>query len=180
VDSIVSQKYHNLRHIVSYDNLDTYQYVKEYPHIYKTVDLTAKKSKLHPNQYVDCLYDYLPKSEPGWVLVIDDDDKFMTDHALHYLKQYLTDPKRLIIWMLYRSDKFIYPNNKDLPVVGEIGSCCYLYHTSAIQRGYWGPSGIGDFIFFRRIFGRLKERIYVDLPLTGVNYQQHVSGWQAM
>lgn len=180
VESILSQKYHNLRHIVSYDNPPTSQYIKGYSHPYKVVDLIAQKSKLHPNQYIDCLYDYIPKNEPGWVLVIDDDDKFMTPYALHYLKSYLTDPKKLVIWMLHRPDKFIYPANKDLPVVGEIGTCCYLYHSSMIQKGHWGISGIGDFTFFRWAFGRLKERIYIDIPFTCVNYQKQVSGWCAM
>jgi len=180
VNSVLSQKYPKMRHIVSYDNKETASYVAHYQHIYKVVDLIAQKSKLHPNQYIDCLYDYIPKNEPGWVLVIDDDDKFMTDVAIHYLKSYLTDPKKLIIWMLHRPDKYIYPRNKDLPVVGEIGTCCYLYHSSVIQKGHWGLTGIGDFTFFRWIFGRLKERIYIDIPFTGVNYQEQVSGWCAM
>jgi hypothetical protein len=180
VSSIQSQNYANLRHIVSYDNIGTLTYVKQYPHIHQSVDLTSKKSVLHPNQYVDCLYDVILKKDPGWVLVIDDDDKLMTPDALHYLKQYLVDPQNLVIWMLYRPDKFIYPQNKNLPVVGDIGSCCYLYHTSTIQKGYWGPSAIGDFPCFRRLFSRAKKHIYVDMPLTGVNYENHVSGWTAL
>lgn len=180
VSSILSQQYPYLRHIVSYDNKSTYKYLQQYTHIYEMIDLTVQKCKIHPNEYIDYFYDLIMKREPGWVLVMDDDDMFMCDQALHYLKQYLINPKALITWMLYRSDKFIYPTNKQSPVVGEIGSCCYMYHTSMIQKHSWGPSGIGDFPCFRRLFARTKEHIYVDLPLTGVNYDNQVSGWSAM
>jgi hypothetical protein len=179
VESIMDQKYVNLRHIVSYDNAETLTYVKKFNHIYDLVDLTTKKSKIHPNEYIDYLYDHVPIKEPGWVLVLDDDDKFMTPYGLHHLKQYLTNIKSLVIWMLYRPDKFIYPTNKSSPIVGEIGSCCYLYHSTSIQKGCWGPSGIGDYPCFRRLFSRLKDHIYIDIPLTGVNYENQVSGWTA-
>lgn len=180
VNSVLSQKYGNLRHIVSYDNKTTYSYVKTYQHIYELVDLTSKKSKLHPNHYIDCLYDNLVNKEPGWVMVMDDDDKFMTPNAIHYLKHYLTNPDTIVIWMLYRPDKFIYPVNKSSPCVGEIGSCCYLYHTSTIKKGFWGGTGIGDFTFFRHIFNKVPNHIYVDAPFTGVNYEDQISGWTAM
>lgn len=179
VESIISQKYHNLRHIVSYDNQQTLDYVNKYSHIHSIINLTQHKGKLHPNQYIDCFYEYLRGKEDGWVIVIDDDDKFMTDNALRYLKPLLSDTKTMIIWMLYRPDKFIYPTNKHAPVVGEIGSCCYIYHTSVIQKGYWLPNGIGDFTFFKHTFGKVKTHKYVDLPLTGVNYVEDISGWTA-
>jgi hypothetical protein len=180
VNSILNQHYPNLRHIVSYDNLTSYQYIKQYPHIHQMVDLTPYKSKIHPNLYLDYLYDHILKQPPGWVLVLDDDDKFMTDHALNHVKQYLVDFKTIIIWMLYRADKFIYPQDHSAPVVGEIGSCCYLYHTSTIHKGHWGGNAIGDFTFFRYLFHHVAKHQYIDLPLTGVNYQQQVSGWTAM
>lgn len=180
VSSILSQQYPCLRHIVSYDNQTTYEYLQQYTHIYEMIDLTSQKCKIHPNEYIDYFYDRIMKRDPGWILVMDDDDMFMCDQALHYLKQFLINPKALITWMLYRSDKFIYPINKQSPIVGEIGTCCYIYHTSMIQRHSWGPSGIGDFPCFRRLFARTKEHIYIDLPLTGVNYDNQVSGWSAM
>jgi hypothetical protein len=170
----------NIRHIVSYDNAATHEYVKTYHHIYDTVDLISKKSKIHPNEYFDYLYDHIPKNEPGWVLVLDDDDRFMTPKALQYLSGHLNDTKSLIIWMLYRVDKFIYPANKDAPIVGEIGSCCYMYHSTMIQKNSWGPGALGDFPCFKRLFSRLKNHVYIDLPLTGVNYDDQVSGWTAM
>lgn len=180
VDSIVSQHYPNLRHIVSYDNNDTLAYITPYQHIHKCVDLRLKKNKIHPNQYIDCLYDTILSLESGWVMVIDDDDKFMTDKALAHICPLLINNHTLITWMLYRSDKFIYPSNKQSPVVGEIGSCCYIYHSSLIQKGYWRSGGEGDFPFYRFIFNKTKEHIFMDLPLTGVNYDDQVSGWCAM
>lgn len=180
VQSLLDQHYPNLRHIVSYDRPDTLRYLSGYPHIYQQINLIPHKSQLHPNQYIDCLYDYVLSQEPGWVMVLDDDDKFMMNHALEYLSQFLTQPTSVVTWILYRNDKFIYPVDKQRPIVGEIGSCCYLYHTSMIQKGFWRPGGVGDFPFYQQLFNRTKDHIYVDLPLTGVNYSEQVSGWTAM
>ena len=181
-ESINKQLFVNIRHIVSYDNEVTKNYVKSYDHIYKTVDLISKKSKIHPNQYIDCIYESLETCEPGWVLVLDDDDKLMTNHAIYNLEKYMTDPLNLITWMLYRPDKFIYPVDKNNPIVGEIGSCCYLYHTTRIKKGIWASGAIGDFPFFKFLFdtSKTENHIYVDYPLTGINYDTKISGWTAM
>lgn len=179
VDSILSQQYPKIRHIVSYDDADTLVYVKKYTHPYKVVDLTQKKKKYHPNQYIDFLYEHIPQQEPGWVLVLDDDDKFMTPNAIGYLLSHLKDATSMPIWMLYRPDKYIYPRDKSTPIVGEIGSCCYIYHSSMIQKGFWKGDSIGDFSFFKHLFGHVKKHDYIDLPLTGVNYTDQVSGWTA-
>ena len=129
VQSLFEQKDPNLRHIVSYDTTETAHYLEGYPHIAHQLDLRTERGHLRPNQYIDCFYDYLQSQEPGWVLVLDDDDKFMTPHAIRYLRRFLFDPQCLIIWMLYRPDQFIYPKIQSNPKVGEIGSCCYMYHT---------------------------------------------------
>lgn len=170
----------NVRHLVSYDNEMSYNYIKKYEHIHKVIDLTNDKSKIHPNKYIDKIYDHIDQSEPGWVLILDDDDKFMTDYALCHMEQYLNNPDNLIIWMLYRPDKLIHPIDKNNPMVGEIASCCYIYHTSKIQKGIWAGNSIGDFTFFKYLFDNTKNHIYIDYPLTGVNYTDQVSGWTAM
>lgn len=181
VDSLLSQHYPHLRHLVSYDDVETFQYLRQYSHIHKIIDLTSQKLlKMHPNQYIDCLYDVILSDNPGWVMVLDDDDCFTTNRALNYLQQFLIDPKSIVIWQLYRSDKMIYPIDKENPMVGEIGSCCYLYHSSMIQKGFWKPGGIGDFSFFQHLFQKTKTHTYVDYPLTGVNYVNQISGWTAM
>jgi hypothetical protein len=179
VQSIESQNYPNIRHIVSYDNQSTYSYVSKYK-AFHHLNLIPQKGVLHPNHYIDCFYDYICHQEAGWVLVLDDDDKILSPYALHYLAQSLTRPDKLIFWMLYRPDKMIYPKNIEKPQVGEIGSCCYLYHTSMIQKGHWCSTGIGDYKFFKYIFDKTPQHEYKHLPLTGVNYHDQVSGWTAM
>lgn len=182
VNSILALKHPNIRHIVSYDNIETYEYVNKYQHIYHKLSLIEeKKNKVHPNQYIDYLYDYIKTQDTGWVIVLDDDDKFMTDKAIHVIKRYLRNVDNVVIWMLYRPDKFIYPKDHSKPVMGEIGSCCYAYHTSHIQKGYWRPNGEGDFTFFNQLFKTTTNHIYIDAPLTGVNYNNsQISGWTAM
>lgn len=179
-DSILEQKFVNIRHIVSYDTESTKQYINQYTHIYKTIDLTTHKSKIHPNLYMDVIYEYLEQCEPGWVLILDDDDKLLSTYALYYMEQYMNNNNNLLVWMLYRPDKFIYPKNKENPIVGEIGSCCYIHHTSLIRKEIWQGTAIGDFSFFKYLFDKTTQHIYIDYPLTGINYKKKISGWSAM
>jgi hypothetical protein len=181
-ESIAQQAFVNVRHVVGYDNEETKRYVRQYKHIYKNVDLIAKKGRLHPNQYIDTFYEQIEHSGPGWVMILDDDDQFMTNLALATLEPYTKNPNNLIVWMLYRPDKFIYPKDKKKPVVGEIASCCYLYHTSKLAKGKWGGNAIGDFYFFQHLFSQTQPEdvIYLDYPLTGVNYENQISGWAAL
>ena len=66
--------------------------------------------------------------------------------------------------------------------MGEIASCGYLYHSSQIQLGYWHQGGQGDYPFYQMLFDSRQERfrIFLDIYLTGVNYETSISGWSAM
>lgn len=178
--SVKQQLFCLVRHLVSFDTETTRQYVTQYNHLHQIIDLTGQKGLIHPNQYIDFFYDRLLTEVPGWVLVLDDDDCLFSEYVFYYLQQYLTNPEICIIWMLARPDKFIYPCDKNNPILGEIGSCCYLYHTSKIKKNLWGGNSTGDFNFFKYIFNNTKQHLYVDFPLTGVNYKKKLSGWSAL
>jgi len=179
-DSIISQISHknnfDVVHLVSYDNIETYEYVNNTTDI--MINLIKYKNKEHPNNYIDHFYDIVEKYD-GWVIVLDDDDKFLNSHILEYISNYTTDKDNLIIWMYGRYDKFIYPINKDKPVVGEVASCAYCYHTSKVKSNIWHSGAIGDFNFFDYIFNISKNHIYIDIPLTISNQISNICGWSS-
>jgi hypothetical protein len=187
-NALNGQLYVNIVHMVSYDTHISEKYVKKYVsstdlHCKKLpIDLIKYKTGIHPNKYMDMIYDDILKLEPGWVLTLDDDDILQSPYALYYIVNLMKNQDNLAIWMLHRPDKIIYPKNKNNPVCGEIGSCCYMFHTSKLEKGVWGAKSDGDFAFFKHLFAnsKLDDVIYVDYPLTSVNYKHQISGWSAM
>jgi hypothetical protein len=200
--SVQGQIGFNPIHIISVDDLETKKYVNLTTALNtsmnintKIVDLIKQTSHLHPNQYIDKLYEALTtppitNSSNSWVLVLDDDDRLTTPWAFHTLREHLNNPKvNLITWKFWRPDKFIYPLDPKSPKLGEIASCAYMYRTDVLFnpegqlrcQGIWGASGIGDYTFYEWLCQNTmtESRVYVDLPLTGVNYTNQVSGWSA-
>jgi len=172
----------NIIHYVSYDNKETYEYVSnlnsdKYP--LRLINLIG--TKLHPNEYIDEFYKRIIEDKvEGWVLVLDDDDLITTPYLFKNISKYLTNENKLIIWKLHRPDKYIYPKDLNNIKVGDIATCCYIYHSSYIKTGYWGASSIGDFGFFNYLIKYNKKKLeikYLDYPLTRINYDTEISGW---
>lgn len=169
-----------------------------------TLNLIAFKNIEHPNQYIHHFYNKIKNNNlNGWILVLDDDDKFNNNNILLYLySKYINTKMNLLsvqnmsfvhstkyfdnlinsdmlfIWMLNRPDKFIYPLNKLNPKIGEIGTCSYIYHTNKVDllEKSWNPNAEGDFNPFNILFKNCKS-MWIDYPLTTINYNDKISGW---
>lgn len=174
VKNIKEQSHSAITHYVSYDNKITELYVKEHK------DLFGIKinEKLHPNLYFDIIYKNM-KNVNQWILFLDDDDKLTFNSSLSFISQFFTHKDNLIIWRFYRNDKFIYPKNLYNPVIGEIATCNYAFHISKYELNKWRPTNTGDFNFFKYLYDKTDKSniIYIDLPLTSVNYSNKLSGW---
>ena len=178
-----ARSFYNIIHYIGYDNTIAEKYVKDYRNDKYLINLIDYKGKLHPNQYIDVFYSkLLETSADGWILVLDDDDLISTEYLFRGLSQYLTDIDKVIIWKLERPDKFIYPKNINAIEVGEIATCCYIYHTSKISLNHWGANGIGDYKWFLELLKMTDKKniIYVPYALSKVNYENDISGWSAM
>lgn len=191
----------NIIHYVSYDNEETNEYVtninlnsfsnlnsksKLNSNIYSLRLINLTGTKLHPNEYIDEFYKRIIKDNvKGWILVLDDDDLITTPNLFKNISNYLVNENKLIIWKLHRPDKYIYPKDLNNIKVGEIATCSYLYHSSYIKLGHWGASGIGDFDFFQYLYlinnkekdKKKLEIIFLNYPLTRINYDNEISGW---
>ena len=79
--------------------------------------------------------------------------------------------------MLYRPDKFIYPQSKNDIKLGEIATCMYMYHTSKISYGKWKRGAIGDYDWFQYLYSTKISIKWIDYPLSRVGYDELISGW---
>jgi len=180
-------------HVVSFDNADTEKYVKEYNNILPCP--LSFTDNIHPNMYFDIIMTSVLKnvsisSSGAFVIFLDDDDIFSSDNILEYISNVLenneNNEKSLILWKFYRNDKYIEIPQEPIerllkPQVGDVATCSYAFNINEYEFGKWKPSAIGDFDFFKFIYEKtpIEDRIFINLPLTKVNYTGKISGWTA-
>jgi hypothetical protein len=168
----------NVINYISYDTNIAKKYSREIG-----IGINLIGTKLHPNQYIDEFYRELQKdNQEGWILVLDDDDLISTPYLFSGISKYLTDKEKVVVWKLERPDKIIYPKNIENVEMGEIATCCYIYHTSKISFGKWKAGGIGDYDWFKYLLSVTNKSDFIWLPyaLSRVNYINSISGWTAM
>ena len=174
----------NIKHVVSFDNTETEEYVRLYSDV--TPCSLIKNNDLHPNAYFDIIVKYLDTQghllNNSHIIFLDDDDAFTHNGVLEDISKYLTGSE-LIIWKFYRNDKYIEIPKERIknPIVGDIATCSYCFNSSVYEYGKWKPSSIGDFDFFKFLYEKIPDtnKIFIDVPLTKVNYAGKISGWSA-
>ena len=168
-NSIASQTYKNFRHLVSYENAETYGYLKA--HQLPPADLVkvvkAGTGGSHPyNLFVNEMMDRVTE---GWIMFLDDDDLFSTPHALAIIASHLKDEDSLVIWRTWFPARTI-PATKDIHQIapGGITSCCFAFHSKHKKKGQWHEFRAGDYRCFDQLRQHLKP-VFLDHILAKVN-----------
>lgn len=110
-DSIIAQSYKNYRHIISNDNPDC-KYLDNLDDVYFIDKSNIKNIRNFYNLYLDTL---ASKCKDGWIIIIDDDDKFIDKNFLSNLAKKLENCNTKDV-LIYQSkiDKKIFPSNDDM------------------------------------------------------------------
>lgn len=178
--SIESQVYNGeIRHIVSCDTDNTYNYLKELK--YKEEDIVRERKCPQNGPFFYNLYcnDLLDRTRDGWIIFLDDDDLFTSEYCIKRmvfeLENINYDKDHIIVWRLWRPDRPIYPIDPNQIRHGEVGSCSFMFHNKHKNNGRFSQSGSGDFEFFRHMSKKLKV-IYIDSYLAKINNGLYHSG----
>lgn len=146
--SVEEQTYGHKEHIVCYDNEKSLEYLSSFPGKKIKVDPTSN-GKYFYNLYLNRL---LLEVHEGWVLVLDDDDGFVSPLSLEYLVSHLTDPRDMLCWRFWTPDKIIPESiRSDGKIIEcQIASCGVLFPIMQ-----WKPwiqftgDDTGDYEFFK-------------------------------
>jgi glycosyltransferase involved in cell wall biosynthesis len=111
IESVLKQKYENYRIYICFDKMESLKYLQsfknnekiEYFPVYK-----KSKEKYKFNLYCNNLLD---KVTSGYVIFLDDDDKFCHNNVLKVLND-VTDKQTLVVWKFFRPDKLIPQTHK--------------------------------------------------------------------
>jgi hypothetical protein len=182
--SILQQTYKNIKHIVSYDNDETYEYLKDYDATLVKIDrqklIDADKSKdpktgkYSPhNLYFNEMMKHV---EDGWVIILDDDDRFKSADVLQKIVNNITEGVDMLIWQMsfpVANFRVLPPPghmyHKKPPMLGFIGSPCIGFKTTSKNTSVqWDGWKCGDFRFIKKIYSNSENIKYITDVLVTV------------
>jgi len=162
VESIRSQSYKNIRHIVSVDDDFTENYVKEYQGLeYIRID-RPKRLREEDFPYNLYLNNLIDKVKEGWIFILDDDDYFCDTHAVKSIINKAYSNETIVFTkMRWRSGKVI-PSREGIHP-GDIGSCCFCFNLDLVKKSrlFFDRKKCADYRFIHRLNGFARNREFL-------------------
>ena len=176
--SLRQQTYKNYRHIKSCDNAEC-DFLDNEKDVYRVKRLKKYRYNHCPyNLYLNTL---INKVRKGWIIVVDDDAKFVDSNFLMNLSHELSvaDKNKIFIYNIYAGkDKFIMPvkNRADIKNIRDtsIDMGCIAFHCSNKTR--FKEICAGDVVFFKEAI-ETYEPAFLDIPIgIWINYRGWANG----
>jgi hypothetical protein len=166
IESILHQDYKNINIICCYDDKLCLKYLNNY----KEIDhyYIEKKSdiKYFYNNYCN---DLLKKVESGWIMFLDDDDKFYSNNALSLINEKIKTDEDIIFWKFKLKKRHsIYSKNIYDIKPGYIANSSYCFNSKYKSLSKWTAEQTGDFFFIDNLLKKKNfNRIFINENLTG-------------
>lgn len=165
VESVRSQTYKNIRHIVCTDDKDSVSYIEEMgvtdyilidkeEVINSDTELPRNSRKMIHNLYLNILNE---KVTDGWIIYLDDDDRFFENNSLQKVVDQINtvDEDTLVAWrMKYSSGRTLPLSYGDMRP-SKIGGSCIGFHSKYSKDAIWDSWACSDF----RVIEKLKKVI---------------------
>lgn len=181
-NSVKSQTYKNINHIVIYDNPQDYEnYVSKYSDItvfavdreeliknYKGPTFT---NRLFWPSYHNLYFNPVLKTiDEGWIIFLDDDDLFFDENSVQKIINNLQNEDTLYIWKMLSGGHTVIPrqitfNMKKLEL-GNIGSNCFTFHSKWAKQYEWDGFKCGDFRFVQSLSKTIPNQEWIDQILV--------------
>jgi hypothetical protein len=177
-NSIKSQTYKNINHIVIYDNQNDYEnYVSKYTGINT---YSVDRQNLIDNYKGPIFYDkmfwpsyhnlyfnpVLKIVEDGWVIFLDDDDFFKNEFTVEEIVSHIKDDDTMYIWKMIVGSTIVIPRNdayqnKRLSL-GNIGGSCFTVHSKWARTCEWDGFKCGDFRYIQSLDKIVPNKVWID------------------
>tara|TARA_B100000524_G_C23641765_1_gene366941 strand:+ start:791 stop:1432 length:642 start_codon:yes stop_codon:yes gene_type:complete len=134
LNSLNNQTYKNYRHIISNDNINC-EYLNDLNDVYFIDKSNIKHIRNYYNLYLDILSS---KCTDGWIIIIDDDAKFIDNKFLEKLSKFLENcTKNDVLVYQTKIDNKILPSRKDMnnKFIRRCGvdMCCFCVHHTTLK-----------------------------------------------
>jgi hypothetical protein len=166
VKSIFHQDYKNIKIICCYDDKLCLKYLNNYKEIDHFYIEKKSDNKYFYNNYCN---DLLKKVESGWIMFLDDDDKFYSNTALSLINEKIKKDDDIIFWKFVLKKRYsIYSKNIYDIKPGYIANSSYCFNSKYKSLSKWTSEQIGDFVFIDNLLKKKKfNRIFINENLTG-------------
>ena len=163
-ESILNQSHKNINHIVGSDTeCDYYDCINLVPQkaVYPKPDNLASYEapwNLHLNELGKHVKD-------GWVMYLDDDDKFVTNDAISTIIDNIESEDEMILWRV-DINGVIYPNSIHYGniVPGNISGIGFMFHSKHLPV-HWYSWNFGDYRVIVELSKKIKQR-WINSVLT--------------
>ena len=162
-----------INHFISVDDNNTMNYLKYYDNI-KTVEV-EKIPKKHGNEFPYNLYlnAMVSHIEDGWIMVLDDDDKFYKNDSLKILKKHINENNEdtMFIWRVRVGARLI-PSDLNFEKRqikrADICNIGFMIHSKHKDKLVWKNIRAGDFKVIEELSKTLNT-VWLDEIITSTN-----------
>lgn len=192
-NSIKSQTYKNINHIVIYDNqVDFDDYISKYDNI-KTFGVDRENlistytgpvfyNKMFWPSYHNLYFNPVLKTiEDGWIIFLDDDDHFKDENTVQNIVNHLKDDDTIYIWKMIVGNTMIIPRENayknKIFALGNIGGSCFTVHSKWAKTKEWDGFKCGDFRYLKSLSEVIPNKEWIDeifvvVPQSGLGRKQ--------
>lgn len=166
--SIRSQTYPNMAHIVSVDTDATERYVKAAGCRYIRLEKTPVK-QLEDAPYNLYLNALLDEVSDGWILILDDDDHFISKTVLSEIALRIRSTDDFIRWRIRNESGRIIPSDKNfqnIPQAGDIAMNSFMFHSKWKDTIRFDNKKRGDYRFSYQLYMANSRKVYYDKILV--------------
>jgi len=199
--SVLEQDYPMIRHLVSYDDAETYAYLieflKKYPDSFEAIPVERIESQggshFPFNLYLNRLQ---AEVDSGWIMFLDDDDVFLEPDAVSQIVKHVVESEsrtlgsrtldsdatklgKMLFWRVKFPTRIVPKHFRRPPRLGDISCIGFMFHSSLLEIAIWGDRKGGDYQVIKQLYDHLQatqakpEIIWIDLILTGINYENN-------
>lgn len=196
--SIQNQNYPYICQLVSYDDDETSEYVNQYtdlhfydydndptlnPHELRAFQMNRIKpttssgpfGKFPYNLYLNSLMDEISKMEPGWIMILDDDDLMISNRSVMTMvtwikKENVKPDQHFLMWQVeFPNGRLVPKNIGRQPRMGDVSMIGFMFHSMWIPKLRFENRKGGDYLMMRKLYDFL-DPVWVPDVLTRVNY----------
>jgi hypothetical protein len=180
--SIIGQTYQKTNIIVSYDNDETHDYVKNYKNLI-SVDVSKvvpenfpepeisrgkKVAKFPANLYLNQMMQHVKN---GFIVYLDDDDMFTSPSSLETLAGHISGKDNLLFWRVQFPDGKLIPEDEYFrkpPQFWQIDTIGFAFHSKYITHAQWEGWKGGDYAVATKLYQVVPQKIYINQILTAL------------
>lgn len=184
-NSVKTQTYKNINHIISIDNDETEEYVKQYTDNYIRLNnpIDDNPTVVNGRRYAPYnlyLNELRKQVKEGWIMYLDDDDSFENNTSLEKIVSNIKNEDQLIIWRVLFPNRVIpdqiYFDRKQI-VLNHFSGIGFIYHSKYDIYSEWEMYSGGDYFFIKQLEKIIPEKIWIDSIYTKLQRTKSMGGF---